>query len=146
MNEICLYHGAIRVSCFILSVCESSCFKKVHCLQFNVNTKKFEWNISTKDKLARASLSPTPIVKKPVISKNSLSNLYESGSGMADYVVKTIEQFARLHIPTEVYLLLIHICAFSSDGLVLHDRQTVERTQYHYLLDLHRQVDHNLGG
>jgi len=118
MNEICQLRGAIR---------------------FDIKTKNFEWYLSTKDQLALTSEHPQKTVKTtlPIISNNALSTLYSSPSDVNN-VVGTIDQFARLQLPKEVYLILMNICAFSPDNCDLEEVDKVEKMRESYLLMLHR--------
>ena len=49
-----------------------------------------------------------------------------------------MDRIKRMDLPTEVFIIMINIVGFASDGLVLDDQKFVEETQAHYMNLLYR--------
>ena len=133
MTEMCLIRGALR---------------------FNVARKSFVIDLKGEDKPANVD---TPLNAE--IKQDSLRNLYASEditrysnfllphfitiiSGYVVYpfskILQMMDRIKRMDLPTEVFIIMINIVGFASDGLVLDDQKFVEETQAHYMNLLYR--------
>lgn len=53
-------------------------------------------------------------------------------------ILLMMERIKRMDLPQEIFIIMITIVGFASDGLQLEDRAFVEQTQVHYMNLLHR--------
>merc|ERR1719410_1598551 len=115
MTEMCLIRGALR---------------------FNVARKSFVIDLKGEDRPANVD---TPLNAE--IKQDSLRNLYAS-EDITSKILQMMDRIKRMDLPTEVFIIMINIVGFASDGLVLDDQKFVEETQAHYMNLLYRYLVH----
>ena len=55
-------------------------------------------------------------------------------------ILQMMDRIKRMDLPTEVFIIMINIVGFASDGVTLDNQQFVEETQSHYMNLLYRSV------
>lgn len=127
MSESCHLRGAIR---------------------FNTKSKNFMWYFNTQDTMQLAyqkpggSSDPTQM-KNAVIGQTDLAKYYTDK--VSGDIFKVVHRLCDLGLRTEVYLILVFVSLFSSDGISLVNRPLVETSQVETLLLLHRYLIHIYG-
>jgi len=127
LNETCHLRGAIR---------------------FNTKSKNFMWYFNKQDTMQLAyqkpgcSTDPTKL-KNAVIGQTDLAKFYDDQ--VSGDIFKVIHRLCELGLREEVYLILVFVSLFSSDGIKLVNRKLVETSQVETLLLLHRYLIHIYG-
>ena len=49
-----------------------------------------------------------------------------------------MERIKKMNLPQEIFIIMINIVGFASDGVELENKQFVEETQVHYMNLLYR--------
>lgn len=128
MSETCHLRGAIR---------------------YNVESKNFVWYFNKQDEMQLAYQKPgssSITLKNAAIGQGDMSKYYNDE--VSGDIFRVIQRLCELGLPEEVFLILIYVSLFSSDGTEkekLIDRRTVEKNQVETLLLLHRYLVHLYG-
>lgn len=128
MSETCHLRGAIR---------------------YNVESKNFVWYFNKQDEMQLAYQKPgssSLTLKNAAIGQGDMSKYYNDE--VSGDIFRVIQRLCELGLPEEVFLILIYVSLFSSDGTEkekLIDRRTVEKNQVETLLLLHRYLVHLYG-
>lgn len=127
-------------------------------IRFDVKSENFAWYFNKKDQMQLAYQKPgcsSLTVKNAAIGQADMSKYYDDK--VSGDIFRVIRRLCELGLPTEVYLILIYVSLFASDGVVqkddkmysnrmeLIDRHIVEKNQVEILLLLHRYLVHLYG-
>jgi len=146
MSEMCHIRGAIR---------------------FDTKSKNFVWYFSKKDQLQMAfekkkkpeagtssstassssssssSSAKNARLSNALIGQQDMSKFYKSTT--SQNIFGLVNKLCEIGLPMEVFLIMINIVLFSSDGLQLEQPQTAAAAQTYFLLFLHRYLNELFG-
>jgi len=138
MSEMCHIRGAIR---------------------FDTKSKNFVWYFSKKDQLQMAfekkkpeagsssssssSSSTNSRLSNALIGQQDMSKFYKSTT--SQNIFGLVNKLCEIGLPMEVFLIMINIVLFSSDGLNLERPETASAAQTYFLLFLHRYLNELFG-
>jgi len=141
MSEMCHIRGAIR---------------------FDTKSKNFVWYFSKKDQLQMAfekkkpsseagtsssssssSSSKNSRLSNALIGQQDMSKFYKSTT--SQNIFGLVNKLCEIGLPMEVFLIMINIVLFSSDGLLLEQPETASAAQTYFLLFLHRYLNELFG-
>jgi len=135
MSEMCHIRGAIR---------------------FDTKSKNFVWYFSKKDQMQMAytkkssshssssqGSSKDSRLKNALIGQQDMSKFYKGTT--SQNIFGLVGKLCEIGLPMEVFLLMINIVLFSSDGLSLEQPEVTGAAQTYFMFFLHRYLNELFG-
>jgi len=143
MSEMCHIRGAIRFDTKSKNFVWY--FSKKDQLQMAFEKKKPESGSSSSTSSSSSSSSSTKNARlsNALIGQQDMSKFYKSTT--SQNIFGLVNKLCEIGLPMEVFLIMINIVLFSSDGLHLEQPQTASAAQTYFLLFLHRYLNELFG-
>jgi len=141
MSEMCHIRGAIRFDTKSKNFVWY--FSKRDQLQMAFEKKKPSSEAGTSSSSSSSSSSKNSRLSNALIGQQDMSKFYKSTT--SQNIFGLVNKLCEIGLPMEVFLIMINIVLFSSDGLLLEQPETASAAQTYFLLFLHRYLNELFG-